>query len=72
MFLMVEQKIWVQSSLTPKIDWCLGQMIKEPIIRSERHKLKLSKIYIKKIYKKIKTLNPKGSSNPGIGQVRLV
>ena len=46
-FLVVEQETWVQIPPTPKINWCLGLMVRATII-SGRHRFKFYHNYKKK------------------------
>jgi hypothetical protein len=45
--LVVEQETWVQIPPTPKINWCLGLMVRT-IIMSGRHRFKFYHNYQKK------------------------
>ena len=46
-FLLVEQETWVQIPPTPKINWCLGLMVRATIM-SERYRFKFYHNYQKK------------------------
>jgi hypothetical protein len=47
--LVVEQETWVQIPPTPKINWCLGLMVRATIM-SGRHRFKFYHNYQKKKY----------------------
>ena len=47
-FLVVEQETWVQIPPTPKINWCLGLMVRATIM-SGRHRFKFYHNYQKMI-----------------------